>query len=346
MNELGDIKKKVVDALQSIPGLRDLEALEVEYIGRNGKLTGILRSLKDRTEEERKKIGKAANDLKEELDLLIQKKRGEFERVALHQSLKRDRIDMTQPGIHPEIGGLHPLSLALRDIEMIFSRMGFVIAEGPEVENEWYNFDALNIPANHPARDMWDTFWIKGKERAGKIQKGDAKKSGKLLMRTHTSPVQIRFMEQNQPPFKIISPGRTFRYEATDASHDIQFWQLEGLVVGKEVSAANFKYTIKTFFSEFFKTSVEVRLRPSFFPFVEPGFEVDVRRKGGKWLEVMGAGMVHPEVLRNAGIDPNQWQGFAFGGGIDRFAMLKYNIPDVRLFRENNLKFLTQFSKK
>jgi phenylalanyl-tRNA synthetase alpha chain len=339
MSELGDIKKKVMEGIKSVTGLRDLDALEIEYIGRSGALTAILRSLKDRTEEDRRRFGRAANDLKIELEELIQKKRGELERAFLHQSLKKDRIDMTQPGRRPKIGGLHPLSLALRDIDAIFSRMGFTIAEGPEMENEWYNFDSLNMPADHSARDMWDTFWIKGK-------KPKTKDFEKLLMRTHTSPVQARFMEKHTPPFKIISPGRTFRYEATDASHDFQFWQVEGLVVGKEVNVAHFKYTTKTFFSEFFKTSVDIRLRPSFFPFTEPSFEVDVKRKGGKWLEVMGAGMVHPTVLRNAGIDPNQWQGFAFGGGLDRFAMLKYNIPDIRLFRENNLKFLKQFSKK
>ena len=224
--------------------------------------------------------------------------------------------------------------------------MGFAVTEGPEVETEWYNFDALNIPADHPAREMWDTFWLKQPKRVSASRQ-------RLLMRTHTSPVQIRFMQHppaGGPPFKIISPGKGFRYEATDASHDIQFWQVEGLAVGKEVSIANFKATIGMFFEAFFKNGVEIRLRPSYFPFTEPSFEVDLRKRAkadtkNPWLEIAGAGMVHPEVLRNCGINPNEWQGFAFGMGIDRLAMLKYKIPDIRLFRQNDITFLKQFSR-
>ena len=213
------------------------------------------------------------------------------------------------------------------------------MAEGPGVVTEWYIFDALNIPADHPAREMWDTFWLKPTNQKSKI------KNQKLLLRTHTSPVQIRFMQTHKPPFKIISPGRVFRYEATDATHDFQLWMLEGLVVGREVSVANFKSVMEVFFKELLGSGIEARLRPSYFPFTEPSFEVDMRRGGGSWLEVFGAGMVHPQVLRNCGINPNEWQGFAFGGGIDRLAMLKYKIPDIRLFREDDIRLLRQFRR-
>lgn len=237
------------------------------------------------------------------------------------------KIDVTAPGKRLERGHLHPLTLVQNKAIDIFSSMGFEVAEGPEVETEYYNFDALNIPKNHPARDMWDTFWLK---------------NGKLL-RTHTSPVQIRYMEANQPPFRIIAPGRIFRYEATDATHEAQFYQLEGLMVGKKITFANLKAVMETFFRGFFgDKNIEVRLRPSYFPFVEPGVEVDIKYKG-KWMEIAGAGMVHPKVLENVKIDPREWQGFAFGMGIDRLAMIKYKIDNVRLFYGSDLRFIKQF---
>ena len=330
IHDLGALKRNFQESIKKARDIAALLRLETEYVGRRGKLTGVLRSLKDKNEEERRVIGKAANELKkyfkESLDAVMR----ELNISSLGDSLHRDRIDVTAPGIAPERGVLHPLTLITRQIIDIFGTMGFAVAEGPEVETEWYNFDALNIPADHPAREMWDTFWLRSNQR--------------LLMRTHTSPVQIRFMQSHQPPFKIISPGKVFRYEATDASHDIQFWQVEGLAVGKEVSIANFKSTIETFFEQLFHADVEIRLRPSYFPFTEPSFEVDMRMRGDQaWMEIAGAGMVHPEVLRNCGINPHEWQGFAFGMGIDRLAMLKYKIPDIRLFRENDLRFLKQF---
>ena len=237
------------------------------------------------------------------------------------------KIDVTAPGKRPERGHLHPLTLVQNKAIDIFSSMGFEVAEGPEVETEYYNFDALNIPKNHPARDMWDTFWLK---------------NGKLL-RTHTSPVQIRYMETNQPPFRLIAPGKVFRYEATDATHEAQFYQLEGLMVGKEITLANLKAVMEVFFQKFFgEKNIKVRLRPSYFPFVEPGVEVDIWFKG-KWMEIAGAGMVHPKVLENVKIDPREWQGFAFGMGIDRLAMIKYKIDDVRLFYSGDLRFIKQF---
>jgi phenylalanyl-tRNA synthetase alpha chain len=225
-------------------------------------------------------------------------------------------------------GHEHPLSIVIDDIISIFGEMGFSVALGPEVEDERHNFDALNIPEYHPARDMWDTFWVKSKE--------------KKLLRTHTSPVQIRYMENNQPPIKIISPGKVFRYEATDATHEAQFYQVEGLYVGKDVSLAELKGVIKKFFEKFLGSDVEIRFRPSYFPFVEPGVEVDIKFKG-RWLEVMGAGLVHPKVLENVGIDTKKWNGFAFGGGVDRFAMIKYGVDDVRLFYRGDLRLTDQF---
>lgn len=250
------------------------------------------------------------------------------------------KIDITAPGKKAEQGHLHPLTLVQKNIADIFSSMGFEIAEGPEMETEYYNFDALNIPKDHPSRDLWDTFWLRQKSQKSNI------KSQNLLLRTHTSPVQIRYMESppaGGPPFRIIAPGRVFRYEATDAFHEAQFYQLEGLMVGKNITLANLKAVMEVFFQKFFKDKkIHVRLRPSFFPFVEPGVEVDIKYKG-KWIEIAGAGMVHPKVLENVKIDPAEWQGFAFGMGIDRLAMIKYKIDDIRLFYGSDLRFIKQF---
>ena len=239
-------------------------------------------------------------------------------------------LDVSAPGKKIERGHSHPLTLAQKKAIEIFSSMGFEVAEGPEMETEHYNFDALNIPKNHPARDMWDTFWLK----SGKKNE---------LMRTHTSTVQIRHMEKNKPPFRIIAPGKVFRYEATDATHEIQFYQLEGLMVGKHISLANLKAIMEIFFQRFFESKkIEIRLRPSFFPFVEPGVEIDMKFNE-KWMEVGGAGMVHPNVLENVKLDPREWRGFAFGMGIDRLAMIKHKIDDVRLFYSGDLRFIKQF---
>lgn len=241
------------------------------------------------------------------------------------------KIDITAPGKKIEHGHLHPLTLVQQKATDIFSSMGFEIVDGPEMETEYYNFDALNIPANHPAREMHDTFWLKNKK----------------LMRTHTSPVQVHYMETHQPPFRVIVPGRVFRYEATDATHEIQFYQLEGLMVGKKITLANLKGVIEVFFQRFFGDKyIKFRFRPSYFPFVEPGVEVDMKYMG-KWMEVAGAGMVHPKVLENVKIDSRPpaggWQGFAFGMGIDRLATIKYKIDDIRLFYSGDLRFIKQF---
>lgn len=240
-------------------------------------------------------------------------------------------------------GHLHPLSIVQMDINRIFTEMGFSVASGPEIETEFYNFDALNIPEHHPARDMWDTFWLKPL-------------NARKLLRTHTSPVQVRYMENNKPPIRIIAPGKTFRHEATDATHEAQFFQIEGLVVGENISMANLKWTLETFFGKFFGKTTGLRLRPTYFPFVEPGVEIDMTCfkcdgnnsscsvcKGTGFVEIMGAGVVHPKVLENAGIDPKIYTGFAFGGGIDRLAMLKYGIDDIRLLYQGDLRLVNQF---
>jgi len=259
-------------------------------------------------------------------------------------------IDVSAPGKKVARGHLHPFTQIMDKITDIFSGMGFEVAEGPQIEDEWHNFDALNVPKEHPARDMWDTFWIKDKENKLLFDDKKVKKGESLLLRTHTSPVQIRYMEKNNPPIRIISPGRVFRYEATDMTHETQFYQLEGLMVDKNLTLSNLKAVMEIFFRRFYESKdIEVRLRPSYFPFVEPGVEVDMRRGGGlsaqtgKWTEVAGAGMVHPKVLENVGLDPREYKGFAFGMGIDRLAMFKYKVDDVRLFYSGDLKFIKQF---
>ena len=238
-----------------------------------------------------------------------------------------------------EQGRLHPITVVIRDMARIFGKMGFSVSQGPELEDEWHNFTALGVPEDHPARDMQDTFWVKG-------EKG-------MVMRTHTSPTQIRYMETHikegmLPPYRIIVPGKVFRNEATDATHEAQFYQCEGLVVGEAISLAHLKGTLDSFFKEFFGASAQIRFRPSYFPFTEPSVEVDVwyetEGKEGRWLEVMGAGMVHPEVLKNAGVDPTTYTGFAFGVGVERLAMIKYGIPDVRLFHNGDVRFVHGFT--
>jgi phenylalanyl-tRNA synthetase alpha chain len=326
---LNKLKQKILKEIEQAKDLTKLEQVYRQYLGRKGELTQILRSLKDMPEKERKEKGKLANQIKKEIEGLLQEARERREAQQPRERQQRDDwLDVTAPGILPPQGHLHPITLVQRQIEEIFQSMGFSVLDGPEVETEYYNFDALNVPKNHPAREMWDTFWLKD---IG------------LLLRTHTSPMQARYMEKHNPPLRIIVPGRCFRHEATDATHDVQFYQFEGLMVGKNVSAANFKAIIEEFFKQFFSSDVEVRLRPSYFPFVEPGFEVDVKRKGKDWLEIMGAGMVHPNVFKAVGYIPNKWQGFAFGAGLERLAMIKYQIDDIRLFFSSDLRFLKQF---
>jgi len=253
---------------------------------------------------------------------------------------KREWIDVTIPGKKPETGHLHPLTQVKREIMSIFQSMGFEVVSGPEIESEWYNFDALNVPKDHPARDAWNTLWLR--------------QDSKLLLRAHTSPVQARYMEKHNPPLRIIVPGKVFRYEATDPSHEFQFYQVEGLMVDRYINVSNLKAVVKEFFKRFFRKNVEIRFRPDYFPFTEPSFEIamtclacrgkgcSVCKKTG-WLEVAGAGMVHPNVFKAVGYNPKNWQGWAFGFGWDRLTMMKYRIPDIRLFNSGDLRFLKQF---
>ena len=338
--DLKDIKERALKAINGATTLKALIEARVVFLGRKSELVNLLRSLKDLPVDKRRSVGAALNGLRVELERLIAEK---IKSAGKGGGAKQ--FDFTLPGVRPNAGHLHPLSRVEREIADIFRSINFSVIEGPEVETEYYNFDALNIPANHPAREMWDTFWLKSTNKFNTL---NSKTNERKLLRTHTSPMQIRYMETHKPPFQIIVPGRVFRYEATDASHEVNFYQVEGLMVGKDISMANFKYVIEAFFKKFFpgkggKEGIEFRYRPSYFPFVEPGIEVDIRLEQGKWLEVMGAGMVHPKVFEYAHYNPRDLQGFAFGMGLDRLAMIKYKVPDIRLFYSGDLRFIKQF---
>jgi phenylalanyl-tRNA synthetase alpha chain len=346
MIKIQELRKSTLKEISAAGDLEKLEKIRIKYLGRKGELTLILRSLKDLPLEERRKIGPLAQQLKKELEELSNKKAKELTAKSL--KLKAE-IDITRPGKKIKTGHLHPLSKIEEEIRNIFLSMNFSVVEGPEIEDEYHNFDALNIPKDHPARDAWNTFWLK--ETSDKRQGISDKRhgirdlshiAGRLLLRTHTSPMQIRYMETHNPPFQIIVPGRVFRYEATDASHEINFYQIEGLMIGGDVSLANFKFIIEEFFKKFFGREIEFRYRPSYFPFVEPGVEVDIKFKN-KWLEIMGAGMVHRKVFESVKYNPYEWQGFAFGMSLERLTMIKYNIDDIRLFYSGDLRFINQF---
>ncbi len=353
--KLEPLKIKAQKEVKSAKNLKELDGLYKKYLGKKSEITQILRSLKDLPEKERKKQGRLANQIKKEIQSVLELQKNKFQVPRptspedevfggrASSKFQEKEFDITAPGKKIILGHLHPLTIVRKEIEEIFQNMGFSIVEGPEVETEWYAFDALNIPKDHPARDVWDTLWLKPKA-----------KSQKLLLRPHTSPVQIRYMEKNQPPFRILAPGRVFRHEATDASHEVQFHQVEGLMIGKNVSVANFKAVAKEFFQRFFNKEIKIRTRPGYFPFTEPSFEIDVQcvicnGKGCStcsqtgWLELWPGGMVHPNVLKAEGLNPKNWQGFAFGMGLDRMAMMKYKINDIRLFYSSDLRFLEQF---
>jgi phenylalanyl-tRNA synthetase alpha chain len=305
------------------------------------RLSLLFKKMKTLPQEEKVVFGVKANQIKKEMESVIKRKK----KIILD---KKDFFDPTIPGDSKEIGHLHLLTSTIREAVRIFEKMGFSVADGPELEDEWHNFDALNFPDDHPAREMQDTLFIK-QERRESLSSEE-----KFLMRTHTSPVQVRHMIANDPPFRIIVPGRVFRNETTDASHEVNFYQIEGLMVDKDISVANFKAVIQDFLKNFYQEDVKIRLRPSFFPFTEPSFEVDMScstclGKGCSvcsqtgWLEIIGAGMVHPNVLKNSGVVPTKWQGFAFGMGWDRIVMMRYKIDDIRLFYNGDLRFLKQF---
>lgn len=344
-NKLQKIKEDCLDAIKRAKTLDDLQEIHVKFLGRKGELTNFLRSVKDLSDDLKPIIGKLSNQIKNELEEAFKNKQAQLEKGEVEAKLQDKYFDITAPGPEFELGHIHPLSQVQREVENIFSSMGFAIMDGPEAESEYYNFEGLNIPSWHPARDMQDTFFIKNKED---------KKHGKLVLRTHTSPVQVRTMEKFGAPLRIIVPGRTFRNEATDASHDAIFYQVEGLMVDKDISIAHLKGVLKEFLSRLFRKDVEVRIRPGYFPFVEPGLEVDFScllcgSKGCRvckytgWLEFMGAGMVHENVLKAGGINPKKWQGWAFGFGLTRLVMMRHGIDDVRLLMNGDLRIIKQF---
>lgn len=335
-----DIRLQFEQALTQAKTVADLEQVRITFLGRSGHLHVLMEELKALPVEQKKEVGPILNELKKKLqaDFLIATERvKEAQEQARATTLQNFDVTAYQPGL--ATGSLHPLTYVRRRVEDLFVSMGFALAEGPELETEWYNFEALNIPGDHPARDMQDTLWL---ELPGH------------LMRTHTSSVQGRYMQQHKPPFAIFATGRCYRHEATDATHDYVFMQVEGLLVGKDISLAHLLGTLKCFLADLFaKEDVQLRLRPSYFPFVEPAVEVDMQCpfctagcstcKHSGWIEILGAGLVHPAVLENFGIDSKEYSGLAFGPGLTRLAMLKYGIPDIRLLHSESLEFLKQF---
>jgi len=331
-----------VEALAEIAACADARALsdlQRKYLGKTGVLAAWMARLPTLPAAERPRLGQAVNLLKKELGAQIEAREAALEKAALESASAGGSFDPTLPAPAVERGSLHPLTQVTREIEDLFVSMGYQIADGPEVETDWHNFQALNIPPDHPARDSQDTFYLKG--------------PGRLVLRTHTSPVQVRTLERLKPPLRVIVPGKAFRNEATDASHEHTFHQLEGLVVDKGVSVAHLISAMKTLLRGIFRRDLEIRLRPGFFPFVEPGFELDARCpfcksgcsvcKQTRWIELLPCGLVHPNVLTASGVDPNVWSGFAFGLGLSRLVMLRFGITDVRLLLSGDLRFLEQF---
>ena len=342
-NGINILEKEAKEAINQTPDLTQLEKIRVKYLGRKGEFNNLIKELPKMPEKSKAHIGRRLNSVRNDLETLIDERLHKLKDEIIEEKLRSEGVDVSMPGRGLSLGHLHPLTKVERRIEDIFQSMGFSIVFGPEIESEYYNFNALNIPQNHPARDMQDTFWLRQKISNLKSQISNSK--NRLLLRTHTSPMQVRYMEKNNPPFRIIVPGRVYRYEATDASHEIQFHQIESLMVDKNISLANLKAVFEEFFKKFFENKkVEVRFRPGYFPFVEPGIEVDIRLGSNpKWLEVAGAGMVHPKVFEAAGYVPSDWQGFAFGMGLERLTMLCYGINDIRLFYSSDFRFLKQF---
>ena len=322
---ISSLSKKSKSKLQKAKDLRALESSYTDLLGKNGEINLLLKSLGKLPQEKRKNSGKALNELKSNLEAIFQSRRNHLKEKIFSEELKRDSLDVTLPGRTRESGTLHPVTSTIIEISNFFVSMGFDIRSGPEAESEYYNFEALNIPEDHPAKDMHDTFYL----------------DNGVLLRTHTSPVQIRTMEKQGPPIRIICPGRVYRKDS-DLTHTPMFHQIEGLVLEENASFAVLKGILKDFINNFFGNETELRFRPSYFPFTEPSAEVDIKWKKG-WLEILGCGMVHPNVLEMSGINSKKYSGFAFGLGPERMAMLKYNIPDLRSFFENDLRFLKQF---
>ena len=345
LKQLEELKANALSALEGISNATELEAWRVRYLGRKSELTTILRSLAQLPLEERKAIGAQANEVKANLEDNLEQKSQALQIAKLATSTKRKYFDVTLPGRHPPTGRLHPITQTLYEICDIFTSMGFQMVEGPEVEWDYYNFEALNIPSEHPARDTMSTSWIDSETADGDRPK---------LLRTHTTSTTARTIETMQPPIRVIEPGKVYRYEASDATHVPMFHQLDGLAVDKGITMADLKGTLYEFARRFFGEDRKVRFRCDYFPFVEPGVEMAIECAvcGGKgcrlcgdsgWIEILGAGMTHPQVLQRGGIDPTVYQSFAFGMGIERLPMLRYGIDDVRLFYGSDLRFLKQF---
>jgi len=321
-----ELKAAAIIALDSSESSEQLEAWRVGFLGRKGRLTGLLRGLGSLDIDERKVVGAAANMLRGQLEALYEDR----DNQSRSSQAPVGSLDISLPGRRPALGGLHPSTQMIREITQAFNEMGFQTIEGPEVELEKYNFDMLNIPANHPARDQWDTIWV------------DSDTHNDVLLRTHTSPMQARTMEVNDPPIRVVVPGKCYRYESTDATHEWHFNQVEGLAVDEGITFADLKGTLYEFARRIFGPQRKVRFRCDFFPFVEPGVDMSIEWNGN-WIEILGAGMVHPKVLENAGYDSAKYTGFAFGMGPERISMLRNEITDIRHFFSNDLRFLTQF---
>ena len=345
IEKIGQIRDNVISEISKLGSEDEVLKLRIKYLGRKGIITTLLRSVRDAPIDQRKIFGQKLNILKKELELLFEEKTNEdLDRID-KSNKEKSLQDISLPGRKRLIGNLHPTSRVVREICKAFTPMGFQIVEGPEIELDKYNFELLNIPKDHPSRDMFDTFWVDWKNDDGEYP---------LLMRTHTSPMQARVMEESSPPIRVLVPGKVFRYEATDASHEWHFFQVEGLTVDKGITFADLKGTVYEFARAIFGSERKIRFRCDYFPFVEPGVDVSIDcficegngcRVCGKtgWIEIMGAGMVHPKVLSSVGYDPEVYSGFAFGMGVERIAMLKYGIEDIRLFYSNDLRFLKQF---
>ncbi|CAN7177239.1 phenylalanine--tRNA ligase subunit alpha [Peribacillus frigoritolerans] len=336
-----ELQEEALQKVAAASELKELNEVRVAYLGKKGPITEVLRGMGKLSAEERPKIGALANEVREAIATKIEEKQKALETAAVNAKLATETIDVTLPGRPVNKGNLHPLTRIVEEIEDLFIGMGYTVAEGPEVESDYYNFEALNLPKSHPARDMQDSFYI----------------TDEILMRTHTSPVQARTMEKHkgQGPVKIICPGKVYRRDNDDATHSHQFQQIEGLVIDENISMSDLKGTLDVFAKKVFGQDREIRLRPSFFPFTEPSVEVDISCKicGGKgcsvckktgWIEVLGAGIVHPNVLEMAGFDSKKYSGFAFGMGVERIAMLKYGVDDIRHFYTNDVRFLKQFN--
>jgi phenylalanyl-tRNA synthetase alpha chain len=331
VNAVNEIQQRALAEIEASGNLRELDDLRVRYLGKKGEITAQLKTLGSMEPEQRKSFGQSVNAARDALNQAITARRQSLEAFALEEKLLSEKVDVTLPGRGEQRGGLHPVTRVMERAIGIFNKLGFEVATGPEVEDDHYNFETLNFPPHHPARAMHDTFYF-----------GDGR-----LLRTHTSPVQIRVMERNEPPYRIIAPGKVYRSDS-DQTHTPMFHQIEGLLVGEGVSMADLKGVLHTFVNAFFERSLAMRFRPSYFPFTEPSAEVDIGWEKGDgseagWLEILGCGMVHPNVLRACDVDPEKYTGYAFGMGIERLAMLRYGVTDLRQFFDNDIEFLRQF---